>query len=92
LEQEAEKANERGLVWLQIKTRILQALAHYTLGDTERARVPLEEALALGQPEGFVCVFADEGEPMTTLLREIPVDGTRRGYVDTLVSAIHPAQ
>jgi LuxR family maltose regulon positive regulatory protein len=92
LQHEAEDADNRGLVWLQIKTRILQALAYHALGDGERARESLEQALALAQPEAYVRVFADEGAPMADLLREMAVGGTRRQYVATLLSAIHPAQ
>lgn len=90
LEVEADTASERGLLWLQIKTRILQAIAHNALRHTERARVLLEEALGLGQPEGYVRVFADEGAPIATLLRGMPVSDAMRGYVATLLSAIHP--
>jgi LuxR family maltose regulon positive regulatory protein len=92
LQQEAERANASRLVWLQLKTRILESLAYHALRDMERAPVPLEETLALGQPEEYVRVFADEGAPMAALLREVAVDGTRRQYVATLLAAIQPAR
>jgi LuxR family maltose regulon positive regulatory protein len=76
----------------QVTARILEALAHHALGEAEQARVSLEAALALGQPEGYVRLFADEGEPMATLLREVPVDATRRDYVATLLAAVHSTQ
>ena len=37
-------------------------------GDVPAALVPLERALALAEPEGYVRVFVDEGAPMTALL------------------------
>jgi LuxR family maltose regulon positive regulatory protein len=92
LQQESERASESGLLWVQIKLRVLQALAHHVLGDRERARVPLEQALILGQPEGYVRIFADEGAPMATLLHEFAPDDTLRDYVATLLLAIHPTQ
>jgi LuxR family maltose regulon positive regulatory protein len=88
-----DESRERvDIFWLEIKIRLLQALAHHALGDTERARVPLEQALALGQPEGYVRLFADEGAPMADLLREIRVGDTLRDYVASLLAAIPSTQ
>jgi LuxR family maltose regulon positive regulatory protein len=41
-------------------------------GDTSEALVVLERALTLAEPEGFVRIFVDEGDPMVTLLRKVP--------------------
>jgi LuxR family maltose regulon positive regulatory protein len=49
---------------------LLQALAQQLAGDTRAAMGPLERALALAEPEGYVRVFADEGAPMARLLDE----------------------
>jgi LuxR family maltose regulon positive regulatory protein len=92
LQADIDKAGATPLAWLQIKRKALQSLAHAGLGDGERARECLEEALVLGRPEGYVRVFADEGAPLAALLRAIPVAGTMRDYVATLLSAIHPTQ
>jgi LuxR family maltose regulon positive regulatory protein len=48
----------------------LQALAHEALGETSLALAPLERALSLAEPEGYVRVFVDEGAPMAGLLQE----------------------
>jgi LuxR family maltose regulon positive regulatory protein len=78
--------------WLQIRAIVLQALAHHALGDVARARVSLEQALTLGQPERYVRLFADLGAPMADLLRAVPVDDAMREYVAVILSAMHPTQ
>jgi LuxR family maltose regulon positive regulatory protein len=47
----------------------LLALGRQAAGEHEAARAALAEALRLGEPEGFVRVFLDEGLPMADLLR-----------------------
>ena len=44
-----------------IEILVLQALAHQARGDIPAALAPLERALALAEPEGYVRVFVDEG-------------------------------
>ena len=51
-----------------IEILVLQALDHQRQGDLPAALVPLERALTLAEPEGYVRIFVDEGAPMTTLL------------------------
>ncbi len=53
-----------------IEILVLQALAHQLQGNTPAARVPLDRALTLAEPEGYVRIFVDEGPPMAQLLRE----------------------
>jgi LuxR family maltose regulon positive regulatory protein len=49
---------------------MLQALAHETQRDRPLAVEALEKALAAApEPEGYVRLFLDEGEPMVSLLR-----------------------
>jgi LuxR family transcriptional regulator, maltose regulon positive regulatory protein len=50
---------------------VLKALAHQSKGDITTALVPLERALTLAEPEGYVRIFADEGQPMAELLTGI---------------------
>src|SRR5438445_7109515 len=53
-------------------------------GDLGAARVPLQRALALAEPEEYVRVFIDEGSPMIALLRS--GDMASR-YVEQLLAA-----
>jgi LuxR family maltose regulon positive regulatory protein len=48
---------------------VLQALSHEVRGHTRAGLVPLERALGLAEPEGYVRVFLDEGAPMVALLK-----------------------
>jgi LuxR family maltose regulon positive regulatory protein len=62
------EADAAGFRWLQIKCRVLAALAHASLGAVSEAYAALDDALALGAPEGYVRVFLDEGPPLLELL------------------------
>ncbi len=78
--QAAEDGERTGKV---IEILVLQALAHRVQGDISAALVPLERALTLADPEGYVRIFVDEGMPMAQLLseaaaREIMPDYTRK--------------
>ena len=53
-----------------IETLMLQALAHQAQGDIPAALVPLERALTLAEPEGYVRMFVDEGHPMAAVLAQ----------------------
>jgi LuxR family maltose regulon positive regulatory protein len=82
---EAAEAGERtGRV---IEILVLQALAHQMQGDVPAALAPLERALALAEPEGFVRLFVDEGQPMGLLLREAAARGITPVYIGRLLAA-----
>jgi LuxR family maltose regulon positive regulatory protein len=48
----------------------LQALVHQAHGNRTGALECLERALVLAEPEGYVRIFVDEGEPMRSLLAD----------------------
>jgi LuxR family maltose regulon positive regulatory protein len=48
----------------------LQALVHQAQGNRTGALECLERALVLAEPEGYVRIFVDEGEPMRSLLAD----------------------
>jgi len=85
--QAAEEGNRMGSV---IGILILQALAHQAQGEITPALVPLERALTLAEPEGYVRIFVGEGKPMAELLTRIEVQGYDprfREYILKLLSA-----
>jgi LuxR family maltose regulon positive regulatory protein len=45
----------------------------------------------VGEPEGYVRTFLDEGQPMTALLKTVGDAGRPPGYVRELLSAAGPA-
>jgi LuxR family maltose regulon positive regulatory protein len=60
---------QAGQWWGQfIEIQVLRALLHQIKDDTKAMRDALGEALALAEPEGYIRVFLNEGEPMRLLL------------------------
>jgi LuxR family maltose regulon positive regulatory protein len=51
-----------------IEIRLLQALAYHRLHEEPQALAALAEAVRLGEPEGYLCSFVEEGEAMEKLL------------------------
>jgi LuxR family maltose regulon positive regulatory protein len=64
-----------------IEILVLQALAYQKRGDLRAALVPLERALTLAEPEGYVRVFVDEGPPMAELLQAAAERGIAPDYI-----------
>ncbi len=50
---------------------VTQALAYQAQGNLSPALASLERALTLAEPEGYLRLFVDEGEPLRLLLLEI---------------------
>jgi LuxR family maltose regulon positive regulatory protein len=65
-----QAAEEGGRVGSVIEILVLQAIAYHAQGDIPAALLPLQHALALAEPEGYVRMFLDEGPGMMQLLRE----------------------
>ena len=70
-----------------IEILILQALAYHAQGDLPAALLPLQRALALAEPEGYVRMFLDEGSSMMQLLREASAREILPDYTDKLLAA-----
>ena len=79
-----------------IEIGALRALALAACGDQDAAVDALARALALGGPQGYVRVFADEGAPMRALLARLaaaqrdqraPAGGIDAGYLAALLRA-----
>ncbi len=71
----AEEGERTGSI---IEILMLQALAHQMQGDISAALVPLERALSLAEPEGYVRIFVDEGLPMAALLAKLHEHARKR--------------
>jgi LuxR family maltose regulon positive regulatory protein len=80
----AEAGQRTGSV---IEILVLQSLVHRARGDIPGALVPLERALALAEPEGYVRVFLSEGPPMVALLRAAAKRRISWGHVRRLLDA-----
>jgi len=70
---------------------ILQSLAFQGKKDLAQALATLDRALLLAQPEGYVRVFLDEGEPMAKLLYQARSRRIGAGYAAELLPAMSRA-
>lgn len=96
LEQLRHEAEEKSWADERLKGMVLQALALDMQGEKDKALQCLGDALVLGESEGFIRTFVDEGEQMRLLILDFK--GTReaqargqghpfREYVDRLLTA-----
>jgi LuxR family maltose regulon positive regulatory protein len=88
LERLLKAAEEGGRTGSVIEILVLQALAGYEQGDIPVALAPLERALTLAEPEGYVRIFVDEGPPMVQLLLEAAARGIMPDYAGKLMQAL----
>ncbi|HEY5049648.1 MAG TPA: LuxR C-terminal-related transcriptional regulator, partial [Acidothermaceae bacterium] len=87
LQRLLEAAEEGGRTGSVIEILVLQALAQQAVGAVSDALMTLERALTLAQPQGYVRIFVDEGQPMSALLRAATKEGIARDYVRRLLAA-----
>jgi LuxR family maltose regulon positive regulatory protein len=87
LERLLKAAEERGGKGSVIEILVLQAIAYHAQGDLPAALLPLQLALALAGPEGYVRIFLDEGSSMLQLLREASARKIMPDYTDKLLAA-----
>jgi LuxR family transcriptional regulator, maltose regulon positive regulatory protein len=87
--QAAEEGERTGSV---IEILVLLALAHQAQGDIPAALVPLQRALTLAEPEGYVRIFVDEGLSMADLLDEAAKHRIAPSYVRQLLTALGSAE
>jgi LuxR family maltose regulon positive regulatory protein len=80
----ADSAGRMGRV---IEICVLQALLFGLQENTDQALKPLSYALALGEPEGYMRTFLDEGPPIASLLRAAKAHGIAVAYVSKLLAA-----
>ena len=71
-----------------IEISVLQALALGMRGDVPAALAPLERALTLAEPEGYVRILAGEGPPMAVLLEAAARRRIAPNHVRRLLTAL----
>jgi LuxR family maltose regulon positive regulatory protein len=77
--REAAAEGRRGEL---IEILTLQALAHWAMNEKERAITTITRALAMGEPEGYVRTFVDEGPVIADLL-SATLEASKRRHLDT---------
>lgn len=92
LERLLQAAEAGGRMGNVIEILVLQALAHQMQGDISAALVPLERALILAEPEGYIRMFIDEGAPMMFLLEKATKKGISLSYVRQLLTAFNTTE
>jgi LuxR family maltose regulon positive regulatory protein len=71
----------------EIRYRVLKALAHHAIGDTPAAVGSLNQALTMAEPQGYVRIFVDEGQPMAELLLLAIKQSITPDYTSELLAA-----
>lgn len=78
---------------------LVQALAHEAQGNRPQALAALKGALSLAEPEGYISIFVDEGEPMRMLIADFRYSIEKQmsssahaqlGYTGKLLAAFAP--
>ena len=82
-----QQAESRAWPDERLRALVVQSLAHHVSGDTAEGLSVLGEAMDIGEPEGFVRLFVDEGPLMARLLREAAAAGLHREYCLRLLGA-----
>lgn len=88
LQRLREAAEAGGRVGAVIEILVLQAILLRGLGDVPAGLLHLERALTLAEPEGYVRLFVNEGEPMRDLLRHATAAGIGGTYSRRLLAAL----
>ena len=78
-------------IGLMIEARSAEALIYQAQDDVDRALDALGDALALGEPEGYIRTFADRGAPMAQLLHHAAARGMMPDYTAKLLAAFEGA-
>lgn len=71
----------------EIRYLVFIALAQHALGNSQAALDSLGQALSLAEPQGYVRLFVDEGQPMVELLRFAISQDIASDYANKLLAA-----
>jgi LuxR family maltose regulon positive regulatory protein len=70
LEHALQSAEAVGRLGNAVQILVVKAYVQRAQGDLKNALTTLSRALTLAEPEGYIRVFLDEGEPMRSLISE----------------------
>jgi LuxR family transcriptional regulator, maltose regulon positive regulatory protein len=86
------EAVRRGLVFYELELHLLRAQLHSVNKNDRSAREDLKAALSLGEPEGYVTIFIEEGagvgEMLPGMMRENALAGISPEYVAKIQAGI----
>jgi LuxR family maltose regulon positive regulatory protein len=87
LKTHQEQAKQHGVKRSVMEGSILQTLALDAQGDDQGSMNALQEALHLGESEGFIRLFVEEGSPLAHLLYKAAEQGISPEYAGQLLAA-----
>lgn len=88
LQRLADSARAMGRFGNLIEDLAILASAYQHCGNQEKALTTLQEALALGATEQFIRSFADEGETMADLIKQLAPHSHHATYIREILEAI----
>jgi len=91
LDRVRRRAEAEGRMGSVIEILVLQATTLRAQGRADEAITALQRALSLAEPEGYIRVFVDAGEPMAELLRSALARQIMPDYVSGLLASFGTA-
>ena len=88
LERLLEKAEAGNRLGSTIEILTLRALAYQAQGNMASALKPLKLALILAEPESYVQIFIDEGQPMLSLLQDVIKEDTSSPFAAQILATL----
>jgi LuxR family maltose regulon positive regulatory protein len=86
------QAKDAGRTGSFLSMLLLQASAHYQLRNTDQALTVLSSALSLSEPEGYVRLYIDHGQPMIALLKKALSQAVTPKYARSLLLAFEETE
>ncbi len=71
---------------LLMQVLLVQSTYLYKKGDKQAALNSVQEAITLAEPNGFIRIFIDLGEPMKEILQELGLTEPENNYVSMLLN------
>ncbi len=88
LERIYPAASEKQIIPWIIEIQTLRALAHDRAGELDAGLKALEEALSIGEREGYLRIFLDEGQNMIKILLEARKRGICPEYTKMILAEL----
>jgi LuxR family maltose regulon positive regulatory protein len=93
LERMQQASTAREAHGWSLEIHVVMVLVLHTQGKIKRALHMLGQALEQAEPEGYIRIFADEGQPMAHLLAQVSAYTTvSPGYLQQIQAAIAPTR
>ncbi len=86
-ERITQKAHELGKRHLELEGLILLALVFSAQGNHDQAFAHLETAFSISEPQGYIRIYVDQGQPMAQLLYQALKQDLSPSYVQKLLAA-----